>query len=249
MALDIDEEGYLTACVVCGTDIEQVKGKKQRSYCSDKCRKAASRAKQARTEQNVDSILDRAELETVENNIVYDVLRDEVRRTINQRVRDKVLGAADMLVDMLPAAMVALNEDLRSEDWAVRARAVNQLLKYGMPMQNQKSEEEHTATITIKHSIPVPETPLGDAVIDIMEDAIAELEVEHGPVNPNEPYDPVLNPEHFEKDWPICKCEEQRRHHPDNMYTGPKHEWDGWCTPCVNREMLSIENKNKHLND
>lgn len=238
MATELNEDGKPTACVICGESIEQTPGKKTRSYCSNRCTQQASRERRKRTEQNVDSILDRADVETVENNIVYDVLRDEVRRTINQRVRDKVLGAADMLVNMLPDAMMALQEDLRSEDWAVRARAVNQLLKYGMPMQHQTSTEEHTASITIKHSVPVPETPLGDAVVEIMDNEIERLQVEAGPVDPTQPYDPVLNPENFEKDWPLCRCEEPRRHHPDNMSDSERPEDRGMCKPCVSQRMM-----------
>jgi len=252
MALDLNEDGAPTSCLICGESITQTPGKKQRIYCGNNCAVKAHRQRKKRTENNVDSILDRAELETVENNIVYDVLRDEVRRTINQRVRDKVLGAADMLVNMLPDAMVALREDLHSEDWAVRARAVNNLLKYGMPMQNQASTEEHTASITIKHNIPVPETPLGDAVVEIMDDAIEQLQVTPGPVDPTQPYDPVLNPEHFEKDWPLCRCEEPRRHHPDNMSDSERLVDRGMCKPCVAQRMMLEKQdqvKSTHLPD
>jgi hypothetical protein len=134
---------------------------------------------------------------------VREVLREEVRAQITQHVRDNMLGAVEVLTNMLPLGLAAIHKDLQSPDWVERRDAYKILLQYAMKMPDVDPNANDSRVLNIITNVPIPDTPLGKRV-------------EHYIANPDEIID--LGPEEFEKDWPTCaSCAERK--HPSTFYT------------------------------
>lgn len=150
---------------------------------------------------------------------VREVMRDEIRKHITEQVKDKVLGATDLMAAMLPLAMARLFEDLESQDWARYSRASAIVMRYTMLLAAQDGSDTDLGKITVVHQIPgqgdpqefeLPDTPLGHAVKEHVERKQLTAKAMSG----DDVYDPDL-PEPFEADWPTCYvC--KHRQHPDN---------------------------------
>lgn len=144
---------------------------------------------------------------------VRDLVREEVRATITQRVKDNVLGMTELLSDMLPLVLNGLAVDLQSEDVFIRQKAQALILKYVMPLKNEEAVADDSRTLNVIHRVAVPDTVLGEAV-----------EAELAALPPGV--------EAFEKDWPVCYVCNERK----NPATGDDttHGWR--CTACKYRE-------------
>ncbi len=123
---------------------------------------------------------------------VREIMRQEIRETIGQHVKDNVLGAAEVMTEMLPTALAAIKQDLESEDWMARSRAYALLMKYVMTFKDQDSEAAGNQNIVVVSGVPTPDTPLGHAVVEQFE------QLQEGV-------------EEFEKDWPQCHVCKQRK--------------------------------------
>lgn len=133
---------------------------------------------------------------------VRDLVREEVRNTITQRVRDNVLGMTELLSDMLPLVLNGLAVDIQSEDVFIRQKAQALILKYVMPLQHEQPQAEDSKTLNVIHRVAVPDTILGHAV-----------EAEAAALPPGI--------ERFEEDWPTCfDCGERK-----NPATGRYIDW------------------------
>lgn len=146
---------------------------------------------------------------------VRDVMRDEIRKAITQLVRDKALGAANVLVEMLPEAMARIQQDLDSSDTIARRAATALVMKYAMPML-QTEDNTGSGTTVIVHSIPRSG--------EFIDAEPAEFEVAVVPEG-GETFEEAVERyaheklEEFEQDWPICyRCKQVT--HPDNIRNG-----------------------------
>lgn len=155
---------------------------------------------------------------TVLDDEVREVMREEIRKHITENVKDKVLGATDLMAAMLPLAMARLFEDLESADWSRYSRAAAIVMRYTMLIAQADGGSADLGKITVVHQIPgqdplemeLPDTELGRDV----RDQIERRQIAAKSLAPDEVYDPD-QPEGFEADWPACYVCHQRQH-PDN---------------------------------
>lgn len=162
-------------CLQCGALFKEEEGGRPRKYCTVKCRKAFNRHIKSKSDQphiKAAKALARSKLDDE----VREVMREEVRASITQLVRDKVLGAAEVMVEALPTAMAQVIEDMHDPDVFTRQRAYALILRYAMPLMDEKGNDKDLGRITVVHQIPMPDTPLGEAVIDQLEVAAEERE-------------------------------------------------------------------------
>ena len=194
-------------CRYCGEELP-VEASRSRKFCNATCRSNARyKAKRIITENNknrkgtpryVEEMI-RLAFGAKSEDVIREVFREEIRENITTAVRDNVLGAAEVMTQMLPRALAGMAEDLKSEDWIIRSRAQALLLKYAMSQDKKDVTREDLGRLTVIHEVAVPDTPLGERVV-------AELEAND-----------AIDVEEFEKDWPSCsQCYERK--HPDSMY-------------------------------
>ena len=145
---------------------------------------------------------------------VRETLQQAIRDVVTEAVSDNLVGAGEILTGLLPKTLAGLAIDLDSEDWMIRSRAQQAVLKYAMEFRNKESKDVDLGTIQVVHNVALPGTPLGRATA-------GEIEVLESK------NDTVI--EHFERDWPTCaKCGDRK--HPDTMYDEPSG--DQWCSSC-----------------
>lgn len=174
---------------------------------------------------------------TVLDDEVREVMREEIRKHITSHVKDKVLGATDLMASMLPLAMARLFEDLESNDWARYSRASAIVMRYTMMIANQDAEGQDLGRITVLHQIPgqdpveheLPDTPLGRSVAEHVERRAIEARA----MTADTIYDPD-DPEPFEADWPVCHVCKQRKH-PDNVREHDASRGRVICSTCKHR--------------
>lgn len=224
---EFDENEVWGHCRACGEELPE-DSRRTRRYCDDKCRARFQNALK-KAGDDATSISDaRKQMKALAFENLHDevrsVLRQEIRETINQHVKDNVLGAAEVMSHMLPEAMAAVKQDLESEDWMARSRAYALVLKYAMAMGQEDAKDDKPSNIVVISNIPTPDTPLGHAVVEQYETLPRASEVyddEDGEV------------EDFERGWPKCELCKQRKP-AANMYEESKG--DGrtrWiCTSC-----------------
>lgn len=221
---------------VCRNCQAPLDGDTRRRYCSNSCKKAFNYAMEnadvddpktgkpapRSVPEYVKNARKLAEKKlqnmTVLDDEVREVMREEVRKHITERVKDSVIGATDLMSSMLPLAMARLFEDLESNDWARYSRAAAIVMRYTMMIANQDADGADLGKITVIHQIPgqdpqefaLPDTPLGNAVKEHVERRQIAAQSMHADLI----YDPDL-PEPFEQDWPTCYvC--KARQHPEN---------------------------------
>ena len=161
--------------------------------------------------------------------VVREVFREEIRAGIDQAVRDNVLGAAEVMTQMLPRALKSLEDDLDSGDWVVRSRAQALLLKYAMSFADKQGEQKDLGKLTVALQAPVPEAQTHSEPKH-MSEKIIELRAEND----------GLEIEDYEQEWPICNHCNQRKH-PEAMYTysdGANRNPRTICKSCEVRRKL-----------
>lgn len=156
---------------------------------------------------------------------VREVLRQEIREQISQHVKDNVLGAAEVMTQMLPEAMAAMKQDLESEDWMARSRAYALVMKYAMQFAEADPKDQGNQNIVVVSGVPTPDTPLGHAVVEHYEELPrASASVEAGE-----------EVEEFEKEWPKCHYCKQRKPPLNGTWEshGANRNHPRWvCTSC-----------------
>lgn len=190
-----DEETIPGECVVCGTYFQQSKRGRRKLYCSNKCKElAAAEGLETPRIHNIKEQRKKMKELAFANmqDEVREIMRQEIRETISQHVKDNVLGAAEVMTEMLPTALAAIKQDLESEDWMSRSRAYALLMKYAMTFKDQEPEAAGNQNIVVVSGVPTPDTPLGHAVVEQFDQLQSGVE-------------------EFEKDWPQCGVCHQRK--------------------------------------
>jgi hypothetical protein len=202
----------------------------RRKYCSDRCRVAFSRHM-----KSIEPLKGKGGPVAVPEHIqkaralafgnmedeVREVMREEIRKTVTQAVKDNVLGAAEGLTHLLPTVIAGLIEDVQSEDWMIRGRAQAVVLKYAMPFGEEKVEKDDLRIINVIHNVPIPDSPLGEAI----EGQLVEL---------------AAGVERFEADWPECSYCHDRKH-PDTgtWQSNGENKGEKWvCRACEVRKAM-----------
>lgn len=201
----------------------------RRRYCSDRCRVAFSRHM-----KSIEPLKGKGGRHTPEHiakarqlafgnleDEVREVMRDEIRKTVTQAVKDNVLGAAEVMTHLLPSVLAGLADDVKSEDWMVRSRAQAIILKYAMPFGEEKAEKDDLRIVNVIHNVPIPDSNLGRAI----EGELVAIE----------------GRETFENDWPECHyCNEVK--HPDTggwQSGGDGDQAERWvCKSCEVRKAI-----------
>lgn len=109
------------------------------------------------------------EMDEIHPDVIREIYNEAVRENINQHVQDSVLGAVEIMTGMLPKALAALQKDLEAHDPMDRQRAYQVLFKYVMPIMNARADGPDLGKLTVIHEVPVPDTPLGEAFVDAVE--------------------------------------------------------------------------------
>lgn len=200
----------------------------RRRYCSDKCRVAFGRHMKSiephkgkggrHTPEHI--VKARALAFGNMEDEVREVMREEVRKTVSQAIKDNVTGAAEVLTHLLPETLAGLARDVQSEDWMTRSRAQALVLKYAMPFGEEKVEKDDLRIINVIHNVPIPEGPLGEVVE-------AELV--------------ALPPgvERFEADWPTCALCHDRKSPQTGTWQSDGSDGEQWvCKACEVRKAM-----------
>lgn len=148
----------------------------QRQYCTETCRKRANAQKNKdiqveRTRRRriirreglgdgVESMKALAFNEMEDH--VRQVLREEVRDQVGQHVKDNLLGAVEVLTDLIPRALSRMSEDLDSDDPYTYQRAYALVMKYAMGMaEKDTNKDAEGQQIILISNVSAPDTPLG----------------------------------------------------------------------------------------
>ena len=155
-------------------------------------------------------------------NFVRELFEDSVRSQIDDHIRDNLLGMTEVLVDMGPQALAALQVDLKSEDDYIRSRAYALWFKYVIPMQQKRdNEEDGSGNVTV-----VLATPFSEKVQQAL----------------NAHSDEVIDV----SDWVKCSiCHAVK--HPDAMRVRDKKR--EMCTTCYWKRKAKSGNMNPHSTD
>jgi hypothetical protein len=216
----------------------------RRKYCSTKCKKAFMR--QLKKEEREAEIKTRRSHSMIEareatgqhdelvrefksrafdkiEDEVRDVMREEIRKALRPMIRDKALGAANLLVEMLPMALARVYQDLESKDTIARRAATALVMKYAMPMVETDEDKNSNNQLVIAYNIPSGHTVTVGAPEEL-EEIDAEV------VDESRPFDEIVTEvlesgdddeedvEAFEKDWYKCPSCNVRKH-PENLVT------------------------------
>lgn len=214
----------------CGCGETFVPKSKRQKFAARKCSVRASRNKRRSEKQlPVHATLTPAmvqfrSLQESEDDYFREVLQDAVRDQVTTYVQDNILGAAEIITNLLPKALASLADDLENGDEYLRAKARDTLFKYALEFKKRDAVEPGFGQINVFTALPLPDTPLGVAtaheIITIDENREAE------------------QIEAFEQDWPECsKC--HVRKHPDSLHTertGNGAQTRLYCTACRMRK-------------
>lgn len=216
----------LVYCQVCNEKLEDVGPNAK--YCGDACRKQAERDRAENREVLKNASLTPEEIMEGARRLagspafedeVREVMREEVRRSIDQYARDRVLGFVEGMVGMLPMALVQINRDLNSESWPERKTAYAILTKYLMPMATMGDDKGAGQNNLV---IQIGESPTAQEAFE------AEVEDAEYAVLPT-------GVERFEATWPVCSgC--GKRAHPDNVIEQATAKY---CRSCMARQEYS----------
>ena len=153
---------------------------------------------------------------------IREVLREEVRAQITQHVRDNMLGAVEVLTNMLPLGLAAIHKDLQSPDWVERKEAYKILLQYAMKMPDVDPEAQTNRVLNIVTNVPIPDTPLG-------------RKMEHFATNPDQIID--IGQEDFERTYLEC-VECHQRKHPSTFYASEGLGHKPICKTCHYKNVI-----------
>jgi hypothetical protein len=208
-------------CLNCEEDLE-FGAPPTKKYCSDACRKQFDRALErgtGLTPAKAKELAGKLAFAKMED-VVREVLHEEIRKTITQHVRDNVLGAVEVMSQMLPDALAGLAKDLEDPDPVFRQRAAGMVIKYVMPLANQGDDGEDARIINIIHNVPIPEGNFGDSLA-------VHVEAIHDTVDAVE-------------DYPECyMCHEPK--HPD---AGQWNATGFRCRACIIRAQIATPGDN-----
>lgn len=143
-------------------------GRPRSKYCKDACRVSWHRKQKRKREVVAAQVVEPEHIKKIKElvfagaegemaAIVRSVFDDHVRHEIDLHIKDNLLGMTEVLVDMAPHAIRALEDDLRSEDDYIRSRAYALWFKYIMPMQQKKTDENDTGNVNIVLATPFSE--------------------------------------------------------------------------------------------
>lgn len=221
-------------CLACGTDLPEPR-RASRKYCDQKCRARFQRSVAMELAGDKPMKISDAQKHMKElafenlGDEVRQVLREEIRETISQHVKDNVLGAAEVMTHMLPTAMAAVKQDLESEDWMSRSRAYALVMKYAMAFADADVKDDKPQNIVVISGVPTPDTPLGHAMVHQYEG----LPVASASYNDDDVVDGEVV-EEFERDWPKCHYCHQRKPEPNMTIEshGEGNSTRNVCTSC-----------------
>jgi len=116
-----------------------------RKTCSDACRAKRSRRIKAQRKKAAQAAGDAnalpAHLRPLSERVVdgraakdaaHEVLKEELRPVVRERLTEEVLDGIGGLVDLVPAAIARIQEDLDSDDPKIRQTAYNLIMRYTM---------------------------------------------------------------------------------------------------------------------
>lgn len=197
-------------CLNCG---RALRGRDvRRKTCSDRCRKAIQRARGA---QRVTSLPD-AELtgDAVHNDRgprspLRQVIAEELRPIVREAIDEEVIKAIGALVRLSPGAIVALSEDLDSDDPQIRQRAYSLVLKFALDNPHVTPPRADKPHLQVDVNLPRPGPP-PDRAIELLkeDDPPHDLEHQRVCVGCREP----RRTSDFQADAPMCtRCLTQRR--------------------------------------
>lgn len=148
-------------CTECGASLRE----KQASAitCSEKCRKARTRRlakkRTVKVPEHLAPMKDAVAKATTDMDAVHEVVKDELRPVVREAITDDVLLAVDKLMrNVVPAALAAIEDDIRNGDAEVRQRAYTLLMKYtlGNPSVAPKPDAPSGQPIQINFELPRP---------------------------------------------------------------------------------------------
>jgi hypothetical protein len=194
-------------------------------YCNESCRKQFARAVQKAADLGIDAVpgaRDQSQAVTpyvkaarklafpgLEDEI-RDTLRAEVRDQVRQHLKDNILGCVEALTALLPEVLVKLGDDVQSGDWMRSSRAQSLILKYAFMFKDTEPQDGDSKVINIYHGVPVPDTPMGDRMREIVDRNIAEAEkpkeIPAILIDPDADEDAVIElpREEYERFYPEC---------------------------------------------
>ena len=219
-------------CRNCGEPLTAPPGKsldRRKKYCDEACRKQFGRTVNKAAAAGLGDVKpgmarDRSQavtpyvkaarslaFEGMEDEI-RDTLRAEVRDQVRQHLKDNILGGVEALTALLPEVLVRLGEDVEHPDWMRSSRAQSLILKYVFMFKDTEAADGDSKTINIYHGVPVPDTPLGDAMKKVADKHLQDVidgEVVQLPghlIDPDLPDDEIveLPREAFEQFYPQC---------------------------------------------
>lgn len=225
-------------CLTCGRKLKDAP--RHRKFCGSACRQRNHRrVNKAKADKNLKMSITKTAPEHIKDmvylafgadsmDVVRQVMREEIRSNITQAVQDNVLGAAEMMTQMLPKALGGLLLDLNNQDYYVRGRAQQLVLKYAMPLINTDGDEKDLGKLKVIHEVSTPNTPLGERVAEHVDESEAYVE-------------------EFEKYWPVCESCHVRKH-PDAMYVVGHNNGKPRlrCKPCSVRRAIEIKQRAYH---
>lgn len=191
-------------------------------YCGSTCRANHSRertrkrkvaAKKRSLPEHIRDMKALIKNDSIAFEAIREVYDEAFRENLTTHVKDNVLGALEIMSDMLPKALARLLEDLDSQDPLDRQRAYQILFKYIMPFQHAEGKDANLGNLTVIHQVPIPNTNVGEKVLDEIEN-------------------PSLRAPYEDELIECCKCHEAKHH--QVMLTFGNGRW--MCQSCNARE-------------
>lgn len=136
---------------------------RNKKYCSDRCKHAAHRVRQADKRQRstvhkypavyrdlmkvIGQELEGADDPAVEFRALF---TEAMRENVSTKVKDGLLGVGETVLHLLPRALAVVAKDMDSDDPLERARAAQFILKYGMNFKEaEEASNQQSGVITI----------------------------------------------------------------------------------------------------
>ncbi len=164
-----------THCVFCGEPLPKEKHPRQKFCSKSHADKHNHRVKAARRKGGKASALSPlykrvAELmgeELIVAEELRPVINDILRENITQHVKDSALGTFEILANLMPKALAALNQDLESRDPLERTRAAMFLSKLFLSMKDiEPGPRQSPPTLEIITNVNVPQGPAGEVFLE-----------------------------------------------------------------------------------
>lgn len=212
-------------CRACGTALPE-DSDRRRKYCDDACRKRFERQVKKEAEELAEygyddqklllarpgengfgsritettRLMRRMAIERLDDEVRTE-MRQQISETITPIVRDKIYGAANAMAELLPIALAGIAIDLESDDWMIRGRARDALLKYVMPFAKLEAQRAGDGKFIMEHTlVPYDGTGGTPAPVEMVE-KVKQLAAEEAGESDLREVDDA---------WPTCdRCERQ----------------------------------------